>query len=98
MPEKALLEKNKELMAALVKLRAEIALAQATLDTAQLYSKSVAERLQRLQSAMEDIRRRTGPESVLALASKNDSAHFAELTEIHEIAVDASSTSEPQGN
>jgi hypothetical protein len=96
MPEKELLKKNKELMATLVKLRAEIALAQATLDTAHLYSKSIAARFQQMQAAMENIKRRTGPKGVLAQTSKTDDAFMEELAEIHEIAVHATKATDAQ--
>jgi hypothetical protein len=88
MPDKALLERNAELNAALTKLRAEVVLAQGTLEAAKLCSISAADRIRRMRSALEDIQRRTGPESVLAQAAID--AHASdEVAELHQIATTA---------
>lgn len=88
MPDKALLEKNSELESALTKLRAEVVLAQGTLEAAKLCSISAAERIRRMRSGLEDIQRRTGPESVLAQAVIE--AHASdEVAELHQIATTA---------
>ncbi|MDB5593644.1 MAG: hypothetical protein JWM36_605 [Hyphomicrobiales bacterium] len=88
MPDKALLEKNAELESALTKLRAEVVLAQATLEGAKLCSISAAERIRRMRSALEDIQRRTGPESVLVQALV-DAGASDEVAELHQIATTA---------
>lgn len=85
MPGKALLKRNAELHAALTRLRAEVALTQETLQAARLCSMSTVELVARMREALEDVKRRTAPESVLAQSLIAHGAH-AEISELHEIA------------
>lgn len=85
MPDRSLLKKNAELQAALTKLRAEVALTHETLQAAKLCSISTVDLLTRMRDALKDIRRRTGPESVLTQAGITG-ALYDEIAEIHEIA------------
>lgn len=85
MPDKALLKRNAELHAALTKLRAEVALTQETLQAARLCSLSTVEMIGRMREALQDIKRRTAPESVLSQSLIEHAAH-GDLSELHEIA------------
>jgi hypothetical protein len=85
MPDKALLKRNAELQSGLTKLRAEVALTQETLQAARLCTLSTVDLVARMRGALEDIRRRTGPESVLS-QSLHGHAAYDDVAELHMIA------------
>lgn len=85
MPDKALLKRNAELHTAITKLRAEIALTQETLQAAQLCSISTVDLVVKMREALEDIRRRTAPESVLSQALVHHAA-YDDVAELHLVA------------
>jgi hypothetical protein len=85
MPDKALLKRNSELQTALTKLRAEVALAQGTLQAARLCSVSAADLIATMREALEDIRRRTAPESVLSQSLVHHPA-YDDVAELHLVA------------
>jgi hypothetical protein len=85
MPDKALLKRNAEMHAALTKLRAEVALTQETLQAARLCSISTADLLVKMREALEDIRRRTAPESVLSQSLLHH-ASYDDIAELHLVA------------
>jgi hypothetical protein len=85
MPDKALLKRNAELNTALTKLRAEVALAQETLQAAHLCSISTADLITKMREALEDIRRRTAPESVLSQSLVHHAA-YDDVAELHLVA------------
>jgi hypothetical protein len=85
MPDKALLNRNAELQTAMTKLRAEVALTQETLQAARLCSISTVELITRMREALEDIKRRTAPESVMSQSLVKHDA-YDDLAELHAIA------------
>lgn len=84
MPDRALLKRNAELQSGLTKLRAEVALTQETLQAARLCAMSTIEMITRMREALQDIQRRTAPESVLC-QSLLDHAVYDEIAELHMI-------------
>lgn len=82
MPDKALIKQNSELQGALAKLREEVALAHAIVQTAQLRSLSTIDLVSRMREGLEDIRRRTAPESVLSQLLLQHAA-YDEIAELH---------------
>jgi hypothetical protein len=84
MPDRALLKRNAELQSGLTKLRAEVALTQETLQAARLCAMSTIEMTARMREALQDIRRRTAPESVLCQSLLNHAA-YDDVAELHMI-------------